>query len=252
MEECFPLGDRPGLPADLWRPSGGTHGDPRRQAGLSGASSRQMVRSEKEDMDDPAAYWYPKEPGRQVMGRANLPGSPVFYSCGSAGNSINEAASSRAAGQQLFRSEWRFTDHDPWKMACMLPPDRITEDGRPFINDWEEGLRHYIMAGGTAPPDHLLLLYTCVTELFMRDEYEVTSWIAHEIMQETGQAPMLIYPSLQADETDLCHAISTGPVDAGRVVLDKVVAMVEKDGMPIAGVEGHPVEGRIVWNTPVE
>ncbi len=188
------------------------------------------VDASNEDVGSLDTYCYPPSLDKQVMGRANLAGCPVFYTCADARSSIREASHSRRNGHDLFRSEWAFSDGEPWQMAPLIPHDRVENMGIPFQAAWREAMAEYTLRTGSMPSDHLIALHNCIAELFFSQSYEVTSWVAHRIMQELGAAEMLIYPSLMADEKDLCHAFHTRPIDQHRVELKRVVQLHPEQG----------------------
>lgn len=192
-------------------------------------------------------FCYPKQPSRQVMGRANLPGYPVFYTCGSAHSAVREASHGGKNGNRLYHSEWRFADSLPWRTAVMVPPQRVNAGSVAFRKEWDQAIREYVLRQQRGTVEYLILLYQCVTELFLSDEYEITSWIAHRIMRELNVAELLVYPSLMADEEDLCHAFLTDPIDAQRVVMHRVEEVDGNERTFTSLREGFPEAGIIHW-----
>ena len=190
-------------------------------------------------------FCYPRSPFLQVMGRANLSGYPVFYTCGSASSAVREASHARNDGHRLYHSEWRFTDSLPWRIAVMVPPHRVNDGSIAFRKEWDQAIREYVMRHKEGSAEYLMLLYQCITELFLSEEYEVTSWIAHRLMRELHVAELLVYPSLMADQKDLCHAFHTDPIDEQRVVLDRVEEIKADERSFTSLSEGFP-DGRLI------
>lgn len=200
-----------------------------------------------EDLGSCHTYCYPRSADKQLMGRANLPGVPLLYTCGTAMNSLKEARSDKVENASLMHSEWKFQDTDVWRTAFMISPKRLDQGTAPYQDAWEKAIREFILKSDRIPAEYLLALYDRVSQLFLARNYEVSSWIAHRIMQDMRAADMITYPSIMADEHELCHAFSAGPIDKGRLGLDRVEQVVTKDDSNYVVREGRLMAGRINW-----
>jgi hypothetical protein len=203
--------------------------------------------TKRENIADPVTYSYPRQMDQQVLGRANLPGSPVFYTCGSAESSLNEARKPEE-GKELFHSEWRFNDDLPWKVIPMISLQRMAQKGLPFHDRWEEAFRETILKS-EVPEDLFLLYYECMMDLFQLEDHTVPAWMADRIMNQKKLADVLLYPSLMTGATTLCHAFKTTPIDAGRIVLHRVTRLSNADPSAAPSAIGIPVNGRIDWRS---
>src|SRR5690606_10605407 len=108
-------------------------------------------------------------------------------------------------------------------------------------------IREYVLRQPGGSAEYLIMLYRCVSELFLGEDYEITSWIAHHIMRELHVAELILYPSLMADEKDLCHAFHTDPIDAHRVVMHRVEEVDAKQRPFTSLNEGLPEGGVVRW-----
>jgi hypothetical protein len=202
----------------------------------------------EEEVEQVATFCYPRRSDRQVMGRANLPGQPVFYTCGNACNAILEARHGEKPDSVLFRSRWEMQDDGPWRMAALVPPRRLPDLPPTLSHTVEQAIREYVQHSPDLPADIAVFLYGCVSELFLDGRYEVTSWVAHQLMHVEAAAELLIYPSLMSGDRDLCQAFHTAPVDSGRVVLSQVEELKEApDGVRVVRL-GRPEGERVHWD----
>lgn len=188
---------------------------------LNGLYRARWIDPTKEDLGDPITYSYPRRPEKQIMGRANLPQVPVFYTCNDPRSSFAEASSSSTNGEKLIGSKWSFADRENWCTMVMVDHGTIMSH-HPFAAEWEGALREYILKSGTYSQEHVILLHDLVADLFLHENYEITSWIADRCMQQYGLADLLIYPSLQTGHRSLCQAFKAETIDNGRVRLDQI------------------------------
>ncbi len=147
---------------------------------------------------------------------------------------------------KLMRSEWKFSDDRKWLVGAMIKHGDLA--GNAALKDaWGSAVREYILKCDRIPQEHILLLHDLVAELFLQQNYEVTSWIAHQLMQEMELVQMLVYPSLRTAQQELCHAFHAAPIDQGRVALS-CVEQVEMIGDGYRSIRtGTMRDGRIEW-----
>ena len=217
-----------------------------REMGCNELHRARWLDPQAEDVSDPLTFSYPRDPAKQVLGRANLPGAPAFYTCGEAFSSMYEARKPEL-GKELFHSEWIFNDDRTWKVVVMIPLERLEKKDVPFHRKWENAFREALLQS-EIPDDHFVLYYNCLVELFHLEEHNLPAWMAHTIMRKQEMADVLLYPSLMTDTRTLCHAFHTSPIDQGRILLNKV------SRLPMGVESEHPASigrvrnGRIDWS----
>lgn len=224
-----------------------------KRAGVDGQSlyRARWVDPQEDDPEHVQTYSYPRQPDKQIMGRANLPGVPVFYTCGSAPIALKEAHPIGSAAAQLMRSTWKFNDELTWRTAPIIAQDGFGQLDPSFRQMWNDGLREFILKAGNIPQEYVLLLRSFIYELFLSDHYEVSSWIAHRIMQVQCAADVLIYPSSITGQQDLCQAFRAAPIDEGRIVMDQVEQLLPQQERYVVIRKGTANGNTVIWQEGV-
>ena len=168
---------------------------------------------ESENTEIQETYSYPKI--CNLNGRANIKGSPVFYCAFDKTTAIFE--SKPKVNDIIYLSEWGSLFVNPVNVSFLLS-DKISSKS-PFYQvalDHLQGMKDMAMRYGIDKGTQLEMISIFISNAFIQETfpYSLTSWLANDMLYNSGKIDMIIYPSIARILHSCNIAINPTVVDA--------------------------------------
>jgi hypothetical protein len=211
----------------------------------------------KEDTRLMRTFSYPSAGHSNKVGRANLPGKPVFY--GSDSHQAPVFESRPEDGEELFLAKWGFRCDRNVHMRIFLP--EIIADGNParqLALNFYIGMRRLINSVAPSRVEHIIELFRTIAHIYSteRDPYPISSWLSYETMYTYNPVDLILYPCFESQLHPCNFAIHPNFIDYYARLLK--VARVRIKSVSGDGLErkivmeplevGEVIGSRIIWN----
>jgi len=206
---------------------------------------------ENEDICTINPFTYPKNQSSKNL-RANIKDKPVFYCSLSSVHTILKEIKSEI-NDIVYLSVWKkpkgITIKKTLFLPTSLPSDNIYQ---PWIEEWVSEFKKGVIEGDA---ESLLYAVEKINELFLHDNYELTSKIAHSSIYDYADlTDCIVYPSVAHNYKDLNIAIHPDYVDENLILTNLLkvrVTNVEKPNMQILKCGEYDLKTKVItWSTP--
>jgi hypothetical protein len=187
------------------------------------------------DINNEQAYSYPPNP---KMGRANIEGEPVLYCSLDPMTAIAEMKGSIPLGKPFYISKWKLRFKSEVMTHQIIFNSETEKEGH-FLEVLTKTQKSQLEKMVTGIPEEAAegFVYAIkkMGDLFTNpnnDLYHITSAYSHDIMNAVVQdkeVPIIVYPSVESDQTSINWAMHPKFVDSEHIFLTEVVELMLTD-----------------------
>lgn len=163
----------------------------------------------RQSVEEISTFSYPPK-NKTTQNRANIRGYPVFYASENAHTAIYEVG--LKVGDEFYVAEWHYNTTHSNLQVLLLNVDKENEFwydmARSVMAKLDLSHKYFTKAGRNT----IKYLYENVGELFLHDNQNLTSVLAHHVLYENRnykglELDSLIYPSIRKDRTSANFAL---------------------------------------------